>query len=422
MRGFGQDDQAVFRTYSRFSPFNTGAPFMYAFVPENFTQIDRLKVNSEITDTDQLYANLYLGDTENKFRDTHRQFGGFDVRWINHFIDPVTVTTYVSMYDENNEFPPFLLPEENPALIRHPVDHTRTRAGIKGNWYPYGYSDNSMIWVGGYEYFLHTRDYSVYDTALGQFTQPDTKTHQIELGPNRRWSETLYTYARYKLRFIEDPLIGVRENNGRFNTNQPEQEHRVELGGNWTPAANFMTTAQFSVVNRWHQSQFANFNEDDYPFTYTIWYAPSDRLSLTGGYGYYSNWIDQDITLGFRFNPPGDQTETTRWSYAGENHLVSLNAAYAWTPAVSFIAGYEWNHGRNVFFVPPSPVGADWSLLPSLADVDVKTQRWTAGVDWQAYDDMYVFCRYNLFDYQDDSGNPVSGDAHMALGGVSWYR
>jgi hypothetical protein len=194
------------------------------------------------------------------------------------------------------------------------------------------------------------------------------------------------------------------------------------VGGNWTPAANFMTTAQFSVVNRWHQSEFANFNEDDYPFTYTIWYAPSDRLSLTGGYGYYSNWIDQDITLGFRFNPPGDQTETTRWSYAGENHLVSLNAAYAWRPDVSFMAGYEWDYGRNVFFVPPSPAGADWSLLPSLSEVNVKTQRWTAGVDWQAYDDMYIFGRYNLFDYQDDSGSPDSGLTHMALGGVSWFR
>jgi hypothetical protein len=251
-----------------------------------------------------------------------------------------------------------------------------------------------------------------------------------------RWSPTRSSFVRYKARFIEDPLIGVREFNGRFNSNQPEQDHRIELGGTWSPEDNFTATAELHLVNTWHDSQFASFSEDSYPFYLTLWYQPTDRLTLTGGYAYSSNWIDQNITLGFAVAtvPPPLQTftETTRWNYRGENHLISLNANYAWTSSMQLVAGYEWNRGTNVFDVPPSTATppADWSLLPSLADVIVETQRATLGADWQPYDNLTLYARYVFFDWNDiGSRAPTplpgwasindSGTAHMALAGAS---
>ena len=77
--------------------------------------------------------------------------------------------------------------------------------------------------------------FATYETALGTFTQPNTRSHQIEFGPSTWWSRNLQTFTRYKVRFIDDPLIGVREHNGLFNTNQPEQLHITEVGATWTP-------------------------------------------------------------------------------------------------------------------------------------------------------------------------------------------
>ena len=144
---------------------------------------------------------------------------------------------------------------------------------------------------------------------------------------------------RYRLQFIENPLIGVSEYsiedtdiNGTFNSSQPQQVHNVDIGYTWSPYCNFMTTAQLTIRNSWQAlAVFANFSENNYPMSFTAWYAPTDRLSFTGGYAYYSNWIDQDITLGANRGIPTD-TETTRWNYAGENHLFTINANYAWTP------------------------------------------------------------------------------------------
>jgi hypothetical protein len=437
MRQFSQDDGTVDRQYTRFAPFagpgNTlGAPFDYAVVPENFTQIDRVKIGAFLTDCNELYANMYYGDTENMFRDTHRQFSGYDARLTNRSIDGVTLTAYGSLDEENNDFPPFLLPEELTASVnsqmRHPIDYSRARAGLRGSWQPFGASapdwSVSEAWrtlqiVGGYEYCFLARDYAVYQTDLGTFAQPDTTYNQIEFGPSIRWSPSFENYVRYRARFIENPLIGVREANGRLNTNQPEEVHSVDIGGTWTPSPVFMANAQISLVNSWNHSEFADFSEQNYPFYFTLWYAPTQRWSVSGGYGFYSNSIDQDITLGFR-NDVAGQTETTRWNYNGEAHVLSLNGTYFLTRDVHLLAGYEWVSGTNVFSLPPSPAGANWAQLPTFSDIDVDTQRWTAGVDWKCYRDMNVYFRYIFFDYNDVASGFDDGTAQMALAGADY--
>jgi hypothetical protein len=438
-RSFGQADQLIDRQYTRFNfqlPSGSGflgPDYQYALVPENVTQIDRVKATVALSETRDAYANLYVGDTHNEFRDTRRQFGGYDVRLIDRSVERVTSTLYVSNYDENNQIPPFFFnaPPLSPAndydedSIRRPVDYSRTRAGWKGNWRPTSDYTNGFMLAGGYEYYQMARDYAVYDTALGTFEQEDTKSHNFEIGPQMRWSPTRTSYVRYKASFFEDPLIGVREHNGRFNTNQPEQVHSIDLGGTWAPLDNLVATAQFSIVNSWHNSQFANFNEDSYPFFCTLFYAPTERLSFTGGYFYFSNWIDQDITLGFTVPGvpvPPLRTETTHWNYRGQNHLFNINAVYAWSQSLQFLAGYEWNHGDNNFVVPPSPAGADWSLLPFLADVTVETQRATVGADYQPYDNTNLYLRYVFYDWNDIAANLGSGTANMVLvgGEVRW--
>ena len=333
------------------------------------------------------------------------------------------MTGYASRYVENNELPTTFL--TSPPLVPRgaanyvvrsdlaaPSDrlHANARrhqgklAAVRRSTFAttsYGLWDGTSL-AAGYEYYQLERDYATYNTTPvppGPFTQPDTITHQIEFGPSTRWSRSLDTFTRYKVQFIHVPLIGVSEYsdddpdiNGAFNSSLPEQVHSVELGGTWTPTDNFMATTQFTIENSWQHSQYANFTENNYPIVFTIWYAPTQRLSLTSGYAYFSNWIDQDITLGANRGIPTD-TETTRWNYAGENHLVSFNASYAWTECVQLVGGYEWNRGSNAFSLPPSQQpGVDWSLLPSLSDVLVETNRVTAGVDWQPYRYMNFYC------------------------------
>jgi hypothetical protein len=137
MRKFGQDDEVVTRGYTTFSPF-AGQTFPYGVTSENFTQIDRLKIASPIGQCNQFYGIAYVGDTENEFRDTHRNFHGYDLRLTNYAIDRVTLTAYAKQHNEDNQLPPFLLPEEtDPTLLRHPINYDRMWAGVRGKWHPH---------------------------------------------------------------------------------------------------------------------------------------------------------------------------------------------------------------------------------------------------------------------------------------------
>ncbi len=456
IRSFGADDGTVTRDYSHFNGFSPdnstlGPDYDYALVPDTMTQIDRLKIAANLSDCNKFYANLYNGDTRNEFRDTRRNYNGYDLRLINDSLDQVTITGYASRYAENTDYPPFFLtsppyaptptppnPSYDETSLSQPIDYTRTRAGIKANWQPFGdrgsRRTNYGLWEGtslasGYEYYLLERDNAIYNTTPvppGPFAQPDTATNQIEFGPSTRWSRSFDTFVRYRVQFIENPLIGVSEYSdedpdiqGTFNSSQPQQVHLIDVGYTWSPYSNFMTTAQLTINNSWQESQYANFSENNYPMSFTVWYAPTERLSLTSGYAYFSNWIDQDITLGANRGIPTD-TETTRWNYAGQNHLFSINANYAWTPCVHLLAGFEWDRGTDTFRVPASPnPGVDWSLLPSLSNVIVETQRITTGIDWQPYHDTNVYLRYQFFDYGDISSNLNSGTTHMVLAGAT---
>ncbi|MCA9192252.1 MAG: hypothetical protein KDB03_10830 [Planctomycetales bacterium] len=432
MRTFGQNDQVVDRTYTafNFSPaFDAqGDSFVYGWVPESFTRTDRFKMNVPLNDVNQLYSHFYFGNTDNKFRETHRQFNGLDIRLTNSKFQNIKLVAYSKLDKQRNDLPSTYLTASpygansgtigtfEPSSLRHPIDYTGFRGGLKGNW-----QSPSRHWLSmtaGYEYFGLGRKFAQYNTLAGTFSQEDTQTHQIQFGPYVRVSPTLDTYIRYKGGFMFNPLIGVREADGQFNTNQPERVHRVEVGGTWHPTSNFLATTMFGIENSWHDSQYAHFDEDKYPILFTVWYAPTSRLSLSGGYAFLSNWIDQDITIGFLNSP----TETSQWNYDGFSNLVNANANFSYTERTQLQGGFEWSQGSNSFFTPASTAGANWSSLPTYSNVNVQTRRVNLGVDHQIRPNVGTYFRYSHFDYEDVSAPLNSGTLDLFLSGLSIVR
>jgi hypothetical protein len=434
MRSFGQNDQLVDRTYTAFDFSPTfgveGPPYTYGFVSENYTQIDRIKISKPLDEANQLYANLYIGNTENKFRDTNRGFSGYDLRLINRGIENVTWTAYAKVDAQNNELPTDFLTTPplgtgtgpvgtfEPSSLRHPVEYNNSRFGIKGSWKPP--SQSRLTIVSGYEYSELARDFADFTTPTGTYTQEDTRANRINFGPQLRVTENLDAFVRYKGIFINNPLLAVGVLDGNFNTNQPEQVHGVEIGGTWNPRSNLVATAMFGIENSWNNTSDVgvDFDEDNYPIVLTLWYAPTARWSFTGGYAFFSNWIDQDITIGFANNP----TERTQWNYDGYNQLVSLNSNFAWSACTQLVGGVEWNGGTNVFSVPPSPAGADWTALPTFSDVVVETTRINVGVDHEFSSNTNAYFRYVYFDFNDLSAGIGTGTTNMFLAGFTMLR
>ena len=57
--------------------------------------------------------------------------------------------------------------------------------------------------------------------------------------------------------------------------------------------------------------------------TFTFWYAPRPAWSISGGYGFYSNWIDQDIYFPSD-TPDVEPLDRQQWNYGGRGQILSL--------------------------------------------------------------------------------------------------
>ncbi len=443
MRKFEQNDQSVFYTNTRsregFGP--TGTAVAYAYVPENYTSIDRLKALAELGPCTDLYVLGHVGNTHNEFRDTDRKFYGVDARLTNRSIDGLAVTAYGKTFTQNNS-------QDNVALnTRYPaeadawqepdspssqgfylVDRTYWAVGLKGRYRPFydscGYISRLAL-VGGYEYRRIDRDNVTYEIAGVDWTQPNTKTHDFFVGIQQDWSYTLSSFIRYRMLDTKDPLYGVTDADtldASLNSNQPTHEDRIELGGNWNPSDDFMLTASFWIQNSYSHADYVNFDEDNYPIVVSAWYAPDQRWSFTGGYATFSNWIRQDITLGAAGDPAEYYNQP--WNYTGRADVLNLGVNYAYSCDVTLTSGVEYVRSRNYFQDPPSSQealadGNPYTDLPTYSAVRTNTWRLMAGTDIRINNVWNGYLRYNYYDWQDVQTGWNTGSAHMFLAGLS---
>ncbi len=449
MRKFQQDDQMLTYTNTRntegFGP--TGTAVFFGYVPENYTEIDRLKVLADLGPDTDLYVLGNVGNTHNEFRESDRKFYGVDARLSNQSIDGLTLTAYGKSFVQNNSNDDMALntryPDEAAGWQEsvspvaggfYLVDRTYSAVGFKSRWRPFydrSGSISRMALVGGYEYRQIERDHVTYDLAGDDWTQPTTKTNDFFVGVQHDWSAMFSSFLRYRMLDSKDPLYGVTEGtddvDAGLNSNQPTHEDRVEIGGNWNPSEDFMLTGSFWIQNSYSHAEYVRFDEDNYPIVISSWYAPDDRWSFTGGYATFSNWIRQDITLGAASDNlvvANPEYYTSPWNYTGRADVFNLGANYAWSENVTLTSGVEYVRSRNFFQDPaPSPLavlnGNDYTDLPTYSAVRTNTWRLMAGTDIRLTANVNSYFRYNYYDWDDVQNGWNSGAAHMFLAGLS---
>ncbi len=461
MQYFATGDETTQRFYDHFGFFQSPDPvsgeggagfYDYALTPENFMQIDRLKVQAIMTCNDTVYANLLTGNLENKLRETNRRFYGYDLRWTNNYFDRLTFNVFAKYFTERQQAPQFFLGIDEQVEpingdmqlsgirfsdIHTPLNYSRTKAGFDLRWKPCigNWEPQKLRIKTGYEYTQLDRDHGNYvigDSSRGVppldpalvYSLPDSTTHMIYVGADRQFTCALDGYVRYKVYLTDDPLYGLRlgdENYGSgdvttfSNTALPERRHVVEVGGSWNPNEWFGATIYAALENRSTDNIYARFNEDNYPIVASLWWRPNCEWTLTGGYSWYSNWIDQDITIGFLES--GNSAFTDPWRYMGTSQVATFGATWEPTDCLKLTGGVQYVRGRDA--IDNSWSVGDWSQLSTFTDVNVQTWRAHAGIDYLFNDTVTGFFRYNYFDYQDYSATGNSGTSHFVLGGLT---
>ncbi|MCU0961206.1 MAG: hypothetical protein MUF48_13985, partial [Pirellulaceae bacterium] len=432
MRSFQQDDQLVLGDYrAAVAAYGLGAIGANNWVSENYTEIDRVKMWSQLAQNTDLYVLGWVGNTHNRFRESDRKFYGVDARVTNQSIDGLSATVYGKTHVQNNSadtqslnsrYPgdPNWLEPRPPQQMYTPADNYLgladrhwTAVGIKNRWRPfydsYGVAKGFAV-VGGYEWAQIERKNVTYNLDnLVPFTQPTTVSNMVFVGVQEDWSSALSSFLRYRFTANSWPIVGVTERHqlsldAAINSNQPEYVGQVELGGTWNVADDFMLTGTFWIENSYNHSEYVNFSETAYPYVLSAWYTPHQQWSFVAGYANLTNWITQDITLGREDGvgaTPGELIAfTAPWNFTGRSDVINLAASFAATERLSLMTQAEYVRAENFFLVPPSPPTANppYTDLPGYSAVVNDIYRITAGVDYLIRPRINAFVRYNIYD------------------------
>lgn len=432
MRIFSQNDALVTRSDGSLHPYdNYATDYPYALVPENVSQTDRLKLRGDLPFESEVYSQLFHGDTRNQHRDTRRRYYGFDLRLSNAYFDRMTLNGFVRYNRQLNQLPPFLVPPEDITLfvptaivppydLRQPIDYLRTSTGANIILRPFRARvlANRLAVNLGTEIGTLERTYADYQVQNppGFINQGRTPFVIYSAGASMRWHPRFDTRLRYEHRNASSPLFGVNDYSGLTNSNLPTCEDVVGLDATWLAADNLMATANVSAENRQNHTSVAEFTEDDYPMTFAIWYAPDPAWSISGGYGYYTNWIDQDMYFPSD-TPQIDALDRQSWNYGGRAQVLSFGGSYAWTERWTLSTSVQFVWALNTF----DPL-ASWPDLPAYSEVLVNTRRYVSGIDWNANRWTSAYLRYIFEDYDDGSAPYNSGSAHMVLAGLTTTR
>jgi hypothetical protein len=240
--------------------------------------------------------------------------------------------------------------------LSNPVDYRRTTLGWNGRWRPLRNARDfwrGLACYGRYEYRLLQRGDAQFEAATGMgsivvLDQSESHRHSIQLGLSQRWGTTLDSFLRYRTWYESDPLYGVRENNALTNSSLPTYAQVVEIGATWSPWDALIASGTVGLENRLHDSRIADFDEWDYPMTFTLWYAPTPAWSFSAGYAYHTSRIHQAITLGDDFDDGGYHAPVTEiWGYQARSHVVSTGCLWRWTTRLSWRCDVQFIRGVN---------------------------------------------------------------------------
>jgi hypothetical protein len=488
IRSFTQSDQPVSRLYNPppenyggapippqlgSEAFPDGAEYPYALVPENFTQIRKLKIGVDLAPATQLYALLHHGSTDNLFRNTRRTFGGADLRLTDRTIPGVSWTGYAKYTHQDNPLPSELIGAEllefdrfdesiepcdidisrsyggcacapipiNCVLgsdgipdffasdaLSDPVDYRRTTVGWSARWRPFRHARDlrrGLSCYGRYEYRLLERGDAQFEgaTAVGSFLvmdQSESHRHSIQLGASQRWATTLDSFLRYRTWYESDPLYGVRENNALTNSSLPTYAQVIEIGGTWSPWDALIASGTFGLENRLHDSRIADFDEWDTPMSFTLWYAMTPAWSFSAGYAYHTSRIHQAITLGDDFDDGAYHAPVTEvWGYRARSHVVSTGCLWRWTTRLHWRCDVHFVRGINGLDSTEFPPRFIWPGIAETIRNDRTSLRLSTGWDYLLHRKTTGYLRYTFLDYDDAVQTHRSGTAHMLLAGFS---
>lgn len=200
----------------------------------------------------------------------------------------------------------------------------------------------------------------------------------------------------------------------------PLERHEGQLFATYTLAKNWGLTASYEIIREWNSRlSMDTLNLTPPSVTYqlprqrqvnnaiaSLWFAPTEQISLSGSYGILRNAADQSIIFS---GPLVGSNAASR--YTGQSQLAALNAAYRLNETLDTSVSLQRIRSYS-HFKPGTRAGLDTGGITEISRVDTIENSISSRTDFRFAKNLVLSLSYSYRDYRDKVQAYFSGTVH----------
>jgi hypothetical protein len=383
----GRAPSALYSTEASSFPVRGVAP--YSAVADARTYLNQIKAQTILPLRSALYLDYARGENLNRETRREREFKTFAMRLSSAFFKYVTLSADHADYD---------------------MDKTSADAAER-DVRRSGFSFRTMSWKktslrGSYRWEDIDRRNSVEESTLRKIL-----TLALVSRPHRSLSLNM----RYQNELIDDPFVAESWETFRsVQTSLPTRSDEVQLAGTW----NFGSRLSLSSAIRYEESESSRYavDEERLEMTWSIWFAASSDLILTGSY----SLIDADISTRALYKTYhrarlSNFLLDSSVPYEDASHCYNLNVNYRFSHRVALAAGCTYVDSRADF-----DSSINRNNVGQYSDESIDRLDAFIGLNFLYRPSLSLYTRYNYRDYDDRENSGLDGEAHILSCGVQY--
>ena len=361
----------------------------YSSVPDSRLNVDTVNLMSALPWDSTVYATVQHGKRENLETHTNATYNSMATRLSKYFSKFLTCDVYYNKYNLENK-------------SSGGIDLDNQRGGFDLNMHPV---KNSGL-TCSYQWQDIYRDNS-YPSSTHKNTWRFT------------WNQRILKKLRYNLKYekirVDEPLVS--EDNtvpGLVQTSLPKKQDTYYANLTWSILYNVTLNTNLRYA-KLKDSRYDS-EEDQWEYGLSLWYVPTERLTLTGAYTLAKNKVNSFGALKtYHLNGAEGLFEYDNIPYDSRSQTWSFVAAYKLTPQITLTGDVAYINSTADF-----DKHVDGQNIGDFSNLSIGQLQTAIGVVYAYNKHLTLNSRFMRREYNDHDQNYFDGRFNMLSVGASW--
>jgi hypothetical protein len=411
-RKFENDANPVTHVYTNpYGSFPFSGEQEFAVIPDSEKRADTFKAKIDAVRNTSLFGSYTLAKVKNKNNQGEADISNFLSRFRALLGKGFNVTLKYAMNKYDNNMDPNY-DFDSSTLVANNMSRDRITVGIDAS---YRIPKQRISFRFGYDFSKMNREFKWADeveeeekSIVDRFLE-EMRTKTFRAGLTFYPSTKIRGFLRYRRKDVENPLgvpllpeaNPVDPTTERFMTNLYTDIYYISTGLSLTPAYRLSLSANYFYNSS--KNQEINSSQIRHNLVLSLWYALTNKVSLTASYSYLDDEIINSLIYGTQYElggvPLAREDPDIPYNKKANVFLIALDLRPS--DMFSVFGDFSVVKGESYWKSTAVVKGVSTEGLSDFSDQDLTHYRVSAGASYSFVKNMYLFGKWKYEEFKD---------------------